>query len=625
MRWIVETVPCRWRRPARALRARRGARGFFWSRASHGVATTGALHAIESRGAAALRGCRERAAKPAVLDRGARRRIRRDAASPARRRLRLRRRARERPDLGRLSRRCASCCPPLRSSSATAAARSPASPRSGRTRARRRRAPTCMRGCCANARACCKTPPGAERKCAARLSNRSRSLARAVPRARRNGARCGDGRVIREAGRGALGPCREPRADRRRVAARCAATQLPVLHHLRGEVRRSQLRRRVARAARAGARPAGRCRRGGGHGAARPRAPKRTTASARALRESKKEQEEHAAVVRALREALEPLCAGLDVPEAPRLLRLEGIQHLETPIARPLRRRRAPARPRRPAASDARPSRGAPRDAALAWLAAHEALARGWYARRRRLARRRRGRRTRAWPALARCCAESDAQLYAGAGIVAGSRPEAELAETRLKLRALLRRCWSSEMRIDAPANRSQRATSAFAAALVDGAAARRRAARLRLPGLALGAARGRALARTPRAARLDRTRRALGRLLRARPRARRRARPWRWSAPRAPPPRTSCPRSSRRHYARVPLLVLTADRPPELRDCGAAQTIDQVRLFGSHVRWFAEAAARRSRARRRCATARALAGRAVADARGPPRRARCT
>lgn len=39
--------------------------------------------------------------------------------------------------------------------------------------------------------------------------------------------------------------------------------------------------------------------------------------------------------------------------------------------------------------------------------------------------------------------------------------------------------------------------------------------------------------------------------------------------------------------YARVPLLVITADRPHELRDIGAAQTIDQVNLFGNHVKWF--------------------------------------
>ena len=40
---------------------------------------------------------------------------------------------------------------------------------------------------------------------------------------------------------------------------------------------------------------------------------------------------------------------------------------------------------------------------------------------------------------------------------------------------------------------------------------------------------------------------------------------------------------------ARVPLIVLTADRPPELRNVGAGQTVDQIKLYGDAVKWFVE------------------------------------
>lgn len=42
-------------------------------------------------------------------------------------------------------------------------------------------------------------------------------------------------------------------------------------------------------------------------------------------------------------------------------------------------------------------------------------------------------------------------------------------------------------------------------------------------------------------------------------------------------------------YYARVPLLVVTADRPHELREVGAPQAINQINLFGSHVKWSAD------------------------------------
>jgi 2-succinyl-5-enolpyruvyl-6-hydroxy-3-cyclohexene-1-carboxylate synthase len=72
-------------------------------------------------------------------------------------------------------------------------------------------------------------------------------------------------------------------------------------------------------------------------------------------------------------------------------------------------------------------------------------------------------------------------------------------------------------------------------------------------------------------------------------------------------------------HYARVPLLVLTADRPHELRDTGAPQTIDQIRLYGTHVKWFVEMALPETTAPG-LRYARTVAARAVAQTSSSPR-----
>jgi len=67
---------------------------------------------------------------------------------------------------------------------------------------------------------------------------------------------------------------------------------------------------------------------------------------------------------------------------------------------------------------------------------------------------------------------------------------------------------------------------------------------------------------------------------------------------------------------ARVPLIVLTADRPPELREIGAGQTIDQLKLYGDAVRWFFEVG-NHDGGEQPIAWARALACRAHATATG--------
>jgi isochorismate synthase len=197
--------------------------------------------------------------------------------------------------------------------------------------------------------------------------------------------------------------------------------------------------RRVETAALAGSAPRG-------------RSPEEDRRLAHALRSSGKETAEHAHVVEALRAGLEPLCETLDVAPAPRLRPLFGIQHLETPIHGRLRAVDACG-----AAVDVlgivralHPTPavgGRPAAAARAWLRRYEGLERGWYAApigwldregggdfrvalRSALIRNHQG--SAGEPGASR------ALLFGGAGIVAGSDPEAELVETRIKLRALL-------------------------------------------------------------------------------------------------------------------------------------------------------------------------------------------
>lgn len=69
---------------------------------------------------------------------------------------------------------------------------------------------------------------------------------------------------------------------------------------------------------------------------------------------------------------------------------------------------------------------------------------------------------------------------------------------------------------------------------------------------------------------------------------------------------------------SRIPLVVLTADRPHELRDVGAPQTIDQVKLFGAHAKWFVDLA-EPDAAPEMLRYTRVVASRAVATARRGP------
>lgn len=155
-----------------------------------------------------------------------------------------------------------------------------------------------------------------------------------------------------------------------------------------------------------------------------------------ALRASAKDRREHELVVHEITAALRELGGAVEAFGEPAIRALRHVLHLHTPIRATL------AAPRHVLELAARlhPTPavgGTPTTEALAWIAGHEPTPRGWYA------------APVGWFDLAGdgelavairsgLLVGRQAHLWAGAGIVAGSDPERELAETEVKLRAML-------------------------------------------------------------------------------------------------------------------------------------------------------------------------------------------
>jgi menaquinone-specific isochorismate synthase len=155
------------------------------------------------------------------------------------------------------------------------------------------------------------------------------------------------------------------------------------------------------------------------------------------LLNSPKDRAEHAWVVRDVVDGLQPWCTSLDVPPAPSIVALRNVSHLGTLVTGTLRAGAPSALGLAAALHPTAAVGGTPRDEALAWLRAHERLARGPYAGPVGWVD---GRGDGEWVVGIRSAVVSgaSARLYAGVGVVEGSDPTAELAETQFKLQALL-------------------------------------------------------------------------------------------------------------------------------------------------------------------------------------------
>jgi isochorismate synthase len=159
--------------------------------------------------------------------------------------------------------------------------------------------------------------------------------------------------------------------------------------------------------------------------------------SGETLRASVKDRAEHRVVVEAVTDALAPLCSQLIVDATPSLDRTAAVWHLATSIRGRLRTPEHTALDLAAALHPTPAVGGAPRPAALRAIAQLEPVPRGFFA---GLVGWVDGRGDGEWVLTLRCLEvrPDGTRLFAGAGIVAGSDPEAELAETEVKFTTLL-------------------------------------------------------------------------------------------------------------------------------------------------------------------------------------------
>ena len=250
---------------------------------------------------------------------------------------------------------------------------------------------------------------------------------------------------------------------------------------------------------------------------------------------------------------------------------------------------------------------GDPRDVALALIDEHEGFDRGWYA------------GPIGWLGadgdgelcVALRCGIVDrtqATLFAGCGIVADSDPDLEWEESRIKLQAVISALGIPEDEAMSDA----RLLRAFAAELVAAGVT---------DAVVCPGSRSTPLALALRTAPGLRVRvlldeRAAGFF--ALGMARTSGRPVVLLATSGTAVAEFHPAVIEAELSRVPLVVLSADRPPELRDRGAPQTIDQERIYGRSAKWYAELPLFDGDPATE-AHVRSLAGRAVATAAAAP------